>query len=436
MQPNLSFEQAPPISVPFRFFLTAPCFGVAAGLLLAWLGPGALESRWSPGALAVSHLLTAGFMLQVMCGALLQFIPVATGGNVWQPRWMANLVHPATAIAALCLVAGFARSQPLLFQIAVPLFVVGLGGFIVVVIAALLGTPAQGMTIQVLRLALAGLAMTLILGAARTSALGWQADFQAAWPLLALSNVHAAWGLGAWALMLVIGVSYLVVPMLQLTPAYPVWLTRWVPFGIFLAVILWSLQLLPDNEALQAWLSAAMLGAMLLAGMYAGTTLSLQARRRRRLTDVTLLFWRGAMLTLLGLVASWLAMEIFPALGEHPRAPVWLGVLALPGVFVSIISGMLYKIVPFLNWLHLQRLGGLRVAPPNIKQMLPEGNMRWHLMLHFGSLVLLLGAVLWPPLTAPAGLAFAASCLWLEWNLVGAVRLYIDFKGKAAADRS
>jgi hypothetical protein len=361
-------------------------------------------------------------------------IPVATGGNVWQPRWVASLVHPATAIAALCLVAGFALSQPLLFQIAVPLFVVGLGGFIVVVVLSLLGTPAQGMTIQVLRLALAGLAVTLILGAARASALGWQADFQAGWPLLAISNVHAAWGLGAWALMLVVGVSYLLVPMLQLTPSYPVWLTRLVPFGIFLAIMLWSLQLLPDSEPLQAWLSAAMLGAMLLAALYAGATLSLQARRRRRLTDVTLLFWRGAMLTLLGLVASWVAMEIFPDLGEHPRAPVWLGVLALPGVFVSIISGMLYKIVPFLNWLHLQRLGGLKVAPPNIKQMLPERNMRRQQTLHFSSLALLLGAVLWPPLTTLAGLAFAASCLWLEWNLVGAVRLYIDFKRKATAD--
>ncbi len=34
MQPALSFEQAPPISVPYRFFLTAPVFGVVAGLIL------------------------------------------------------------------------------------------------------------------------------------------------------------------------------------------------------------------------------------------------------------------------------------------------------------------------------------------------------------------------------------------------------------------
>ena len=45
MQPTLSFEQAPPISVPYRFFLTAPLFGAVAGLVLAWLGPDSVRSR-------------------------------------------------------------------------------------------------------------------------------------------------------------------------------------------------------------------------------------------------------------------------------------------------------------------------------------------------------------------------------------------------------
>lgn len=436
MHPNLSFEQAPPISVPYRFFLTAPLFGVAAGLLLAWWGPTALESRWSPGALALSHLLTVGFMLQAMCGALLQFIPVATGGNVWRPRWVAAWVHPSIAVAALFLVSAFALSRPLLFQIAAPLFVAGLGGFLVVAILALLRTPAHGATIQVLRLAVLGLAVTLILGIGLASSLGWQAEWQADWPLVAISNVHAAWGLGAWALMLVIGVSYLVVPMFQLTPPYPFWLTRILPVGLLLAICLLSMQLVVSDETYRSWQTVAALGGMLLAALYAGVTLWLQARRRRRLTDVTFVFWRGAMLALLGLAASWIAIEVFPALGEHPRAPVWLGVLALTGVFVSVISGMLYKIVPFLNWLHLQKLGGLKILPPNIKQMLPERQMRRQYLLHFVSVGLLLAAVLWPPLTSLAGLAFAASCLWLEWNLVGAVRLYCDFRSRAIKDQT
>ena len=61
----LSFEQSPPLAVPLRFFLTAPLFGVAAGLLLAWGHAEIFASRWTPAALATVHLTTVGFMLQI-----------------------------------------------------------------------------------------------------------------------------------------------------------------------------------------------------------------------------------------------------------------------------------------------------------------------------------------------------------------------------------
>jgi hypothetical protein len=102
-------------------------------------------------------------------------------------------------------------------------------------------------------------------------------------------------------------------------------------------------------------------------------------------------------------------------------------------VFLSVIAGMLYKIMPFLNWLHLQRQGGMAMPPPNMKQMIPERAMRGQMRLHFAALVLLLAAVLWPVLALPAGLAFSASCLWLEWNLIGAARLYSRFSDKIRA---
>jgi len=432
MQPTLSFEQAPPISVPYRFFLTAPLFGAVAGLILAWLGPAALESRWSPGALAMTHLIVVDFMLQAMCGSLLQFVAVVAGANIWRPRLVAAVVHPLITAGAVFLATAFLLEQQLLFLLAALTFATALGLFLTVMAIALLRTPARGMSIYVLRLAVFGLLVTVVLGVILAGTLGMQESLQSVWSLLTLINVHVAWGLGGWALMLVIGVSYLVVPMFQLTPAYPVWLTRLVPAGLFLVLCLWSLQLLPTGAA-QAWQSGVVLAGMLLAGLFAVATLWLQSRRRRRQADVTFVFWRGAMLALLGLAASWLLFEALPQLGGHARAPLWLGVLALPGVFLSVIMGMLYKIMPFLNWLHLQRQGGTALPPPNMKQMIPERAMRAQMRLHFAALVLLLAAVLWPALALPAGLAFSASCLWLEWNLIGAARLYARFRDRIRA---
>lgn len=433
MQPTLSFEQAPPISVPYRFFLAAPLFGAVAGLVLAWLGPAALESRWSPGALAMTHLIVVDFMLQAMCGSLLQFVAVVAGANIWRPALVAAVVHPLINAGAVFLATAFLLEQQLLFLLAALAFALALGLFLTVMAMALLRTPAHGMSIHVLRVAVFGLLVTVVLGVILASTLGLHENLQSVWSLLTLINVHVAWGLGGWALMLVIGVSFLVVPMFQLTPSYPVWLTRLVPAGLFLLLCLWSLQLVPDLGKDQPWQSGVVLAGMVLAGLYAIATLWLQSRRRRRQADVTFVFWRGAMLALLGLAASWLVFTALPQLGDHARAPLWLGVLALPGVFLSVIMGMLYKIMPFLNWLHLQRQGGVAMPPPNMKQMIPERAMRAQMRLHFTALGLLLGAVLWPALTLPAGLAFSASCLWLEWNLVGAARLYARFRDKIRA---
>lgn len=433
MQRTLSFEQAPPISVPYRFFLTAPLFGAVAGLTLAWLGPAAFESRWSPGALAMTHLIVVDFMLQAMCGSLLQFVAVVAGANIWRPRLVAAIVHPLITAGAVFLATAFLLEQPLLFLLAALAFATALGLFLTVMAMALLRTPARGMPIHVLRLAVLGLLVTVALGVTLASTLGLQQNLQSVWSLLALINVHVAWGLGGWALMLVIGVSYLVVPMFQLTPAYPVWLTRLMPAGLFLVLCLWSLQLLPGTGEAQTWQSGVALAGMLLAGLFAVATLWLQSRRRRRQADTTFVFWRGAMLALLALAASWLVFEALPQLGSHPRAPLWLGVLALPGVFLSVIMGMLYKIMPFLNWLHLQRQGGTVTTSPNMKQMIPERAMRGQMWLHFTALGLLLAAVLWPALALPAGLAFTASCLWLEWNLVGAARVYARFRDRIRA---
>jgi len=433
MQPVLSFEQAPPISVPYRFFLTAPLFGAVAGLVLAVLGPDTFQSRWSPGALAMTHLIVVDFMLQAMCGSLLQFVAVVAGANIWRPRLVAAVVHPLITAGAIFLASAFLLEQPVLFLVAAAVFVIALGLFLTVMAVALLRTPARGMSIHVLRVAVLGLLITVALGATLALTLGLEEHAQTDWSLIALINVHVAWGLGGWALMLVIGVSYLVVPMFQLTPSYPPWVTRLVPAGLFLLLCLWSLQLVAPNAAAQTWQSGVAAAGVLLAGFYAATTLILQSRRRRRQADPTLLFWRAAMLSLLAFALSWIVFEALPQLGGNLRAPLWLGVLAIPGLFLCVITGMLYKIMPFLNWLHLQQQGGTTMTSPNMKQMIPERAMRGQMWLHFAALALLLAAVLMPVLALPAGLAFTASCLWLEWNLVGAARVYTRFRERIRA---
>lgn len=423
MHPNLSFEQAPPIEVPYRFFLTAPWFGVAAGLLLAWVGGDMLASRWTPGLLAATHLLVLGFMLQAMCGALLQFVPVATGGNIWRPAWIAHVVHPLTIMATLLLAAAFLSMRPVLFRAAAHGFLLALGLYVLVVSRALWRTPAQGSTLMALRMAMFGLLIAVSLGSLLAYGLARGTEL----PFLDLTDVHLAWGLGGWALMLLAGVSYFVVPMFQLTPAYPVWQARGIPLALLAVLLLWSGQLLGYPEGVRGMLQLAGAG---VGAAFAVATLRLQSRRRRKVADSTFLFFRTAMLGLLAIFLSFVLLVLLPEVGADPRMPVWIGMLAVAGVFVSAIAGMLYKIVPFLNWLHLQRLCGLNALPPTMNQMIPERAMRRQFYVHLVALALLLGAVWLPALARPAGAAFAMDCTWLGINLLGAVRVYRRFKAE------
>ncbi len=423
----LSFEQAPPISVPFRFFLTAPWLGAAAGLLLAWEGSGALASRWTPEALALTHLLTVGYMLQAMCGALLQFIPVAAGGSIPRPRLLASIVQPALAAVAAILAAAFLTGQAGLFLSAAVLAAIALGSYIAVVGVALIRTPAAGTALRSLRTALAGLGMTALLGIALAAAMAGVAGL----PLLADPNIHAAWGLGGWALLLLVGTAQQVVPMFQLTPHYPEWLGRWLPPSVLALLVLWLTGLQFDLDRLSDFLLA---GGMALGALFAAITLRLIAQRRRRTADATLRFFQVAMASLIAIPFVWILGRALPEFSA--QAPVAVGLLAIVGVFVSAINGMLYKIVPFLNWLHLKSLAGPGVAPPNMHSMIPEPAMRGQLRVHVAALALLLATSVLPELTFVAGLAFAGSCAWLGWNLAGAAAIYVRLRGRIRAGAS
>lgn len=450
MHPNLSFDQAPPVSVPVRFFLTAPLFGIAAGMWLIWRGEAAWVSRWGVDVLALMHLFSVGFMLQVMCGALMQFVPVATGGNLWHPRVTANWVHPLLTLGAISLVLGFINQQPIFFRYATYLLMAGLSVFWVVLGIALFRTPARGATLGALRLAWLGLAITLILGLMLATLLGGYSGFAgltdffegAGWKFPGMVNVHAAWGLAGWSLMLVMGVSYFVVPMFQLTPYYSEKMSRILPWGLFFWLLLWSIHLLFNPLAMEAQEAQAGQGWLLwvayaIAAGYAWITLRLQYRRRRKVTDVTFLFWQVAMAILLAMPLLWFLIQGLPGLSDHPRVTLGLGVLLVWGFFVSVMCGMLYKIIPFLIWLQLQNMGilKLKIVPPNMKQMIPERMMQAQFIAHFLTIALLLAATAWPGsvLVRLAGGSMVCSLALFEWNLVGAVRLYADYRQRILA---
>jgi hypothetical protein len=413
----LSLSQAPPLSVPLRFFLTAPLFLAAAALLLLLADASLLLGRWSPVMLALTHLITLGFLATCMVGAVQQLLPVLIGTPLGSPRLVATLLHLPLVGGITMLVAGMALSQPLLLQLGSGLLLPALLFFILLTARCLWRTRSRHATVAALGLALLGL---LLLGAIALWLLQlghWQLPL--AHPY---TRLHIGWGVAGWIGALLIGVAYQVVPMFQITPEYPPVMRRWLIPALALLLLGWSLS--------HWWLPALnpLLGHLLalLLALFAAQTLRLQEQRRRRLADVSLDFWRLAMVSLLLALLAWVAAQWF----HWPRLELLTGALFLLGFATSAVNGMLYKIVPFLVWLHLngrlQAQGSWQGSVPNMKQIILPGVTRWQFRLHLLALALLLLTLALPAVIPPwiAGGLWLANALFLWWNLLQGLRCY------------
>ncbi len=410
--PGLAYEDTPPLSAPLRFFLTAPLFGIAAGAVLLVDGA-VLSSRWTPGALAVVHLIAAGFMLQVMLGALLQILPVVAGARFPAPLRVAGATHALLAAGAAALAWGLGRGSPGAIVAGALLLLGGLALFLGAAALGLRRAPAaagNSRTPRDLRLALVALGVTAALGLLLALALG--RGLALPLPLPTLVDVHAGWGWMGWAAVLLAGTSWVVVPMFQITPAYPPSFTAsWAP-AVLTTLVLWSAAMVASVDV---GIALAAIALLALAAGFAGVTLNLQSRSRRSRPDAPFIAFRQAMLAAFGGLAVLLASLAYDA----EQLPVLAGVLILHGAFGGAISAMLYKIVPFLSWLHLTQQG---IKAPNMKKLLPDGPVRSQLRLRTLTLATLLAAVFVAPAGHAAGLLMMIEFAWLLLNLARVVR--------------
>ena len=418
MQALMSFESAPPFAAPLRFFLTAPLFGVLAGLLVLIEGADLFASRWLPGVLAATHLITVGFMMEAMLGALIQILPVVAGANLRHPLWIATLVHVGLTLGALLLAAGFYFAQPLLLSAAAALLACAVLIFLGASFQALRGVPSTSPTIRGLKLALLGLAGVVGIGVLMALALahGWALD------LPALADLHAGWGLGGWAGVLLAAMAYVVVPMFQLTPGYPARPSWWFPVALFVCLLTWTIAVLADWQVLVRISQ----GLAAVAGIgFASLTLRLQGKRRRARPDATYRYWQLGLGSSVFALFLLLTAAVWSAASDIAGWPLFFGLLLLLGGFIPFIVGMIYKIVPFLAWLHLQNCGQAKIPAPNMNKILSDLDMQRQMKAYAFALCLLLAAVFIPDwLARPAGLVFAIANAWLFRNLWLAIRRY------------
>ncbi|MBQ73866.1 MAG: hypothetical protein CMQ20_02435 [Gammaproteobacteria bacterium] len=420
----LSLEQTPPLAVPLIFMLTAPFFAVLASLI-AITHPEALSNRWDPAMIAMTHLLTLGFITMVMVGALQQLLPVLAGVQLSNPLRLSRVIYFGLATGTLVLCAGFLLMLPVLIGAGASLLGVSFLWLIARLLLAIVQSEASTQVTRGMKLALFSFLVTLLLGL--YLAAGYtlpQVSMQRT-----LTSLHIGWGLFGWVGILVFTISYQVVPMFQVTPKYPDLMIRWLAVAIFSSLVLISFTRvtapLPGGTG---DLLVLAFESVMAAGfaLYALMTIRLQQQRRRRVADVTMDYWRfGLTCLLLALVTIALADG---AKVSFPGIDLMIGTLMIVGFTMSLITGMLYKIIPFLVWLHLTNTIDISTRwqqkIPNMKKIVPDRHARFQFRLHLVAVGLILTSLQFKEIVEVAAIAFMLSNLYLAFNLVRGAAVY------------
>lgn len=269
-----------------------------------------------------------------------------------------------------------------------------------------------------------------------TILLGLFLSIHVAYPLVATPHpvflkVHALVGFGGWILCVVIGVALKLLPMFLLShgfslrpAAYGFWM---IHAGLIVSGVATGFRLPVPLVRLGALVLLGGIGACLLQVVLvyrARNRVRATAARRRevRKLEFPLVFGAWAFGNLAVAVGLGIGVTVF---GER-LDPIWMNrlvlaygvtfVLGFPGL---LIQAFLYKIIPFLVWLHKFRNVAGRVRVPNIRQLTPATSGIGQLALYsMGAVCAVIASVSGhSSLAGIASAAMAASSLWLVVNL-------------------
>ena len=336
-------NQAPRLDLPGRYFIAGVGAFLVFAIALPVLGPDLLRGNDQPHVFALTHLAALGWITMVMMGALYQLFPVALSAEIRSRslgRWNFWIY--------LAGVAGFAPSFFLDWSPGIALFgalvVIGILNFVANLLQSYPSVRVWHPMALYILAALGWLVVTIAFGF--VYALNWQLHWFAVTDSMLAAHVHL--GLAGWLSLVLMGVSYKLVAMFSLAYGHSERPARWnlVAWNAGLAGLFFSL-LFASHSALvlifAAWLACS--AAVFVVDM----AFLIRGRRRRQLS---LEQWH----TFVSLASLLLAagMGVLLAAG-HPLTTTWVvtyGYVAIVGWFGFAIMGKLYKIVPFLTWLH------------------------------------------------------------------------------------
>ena len=268
----------------------------------------------------------------VMLGALQQMLPVLAGVSLPKAQGVAAFSHLLLVIGLVSLAIGLLQADKLFSIIAAA----GLGmGFIILLSAIALAMKKIAFFTPTVKAMIVAVTIAFLIVLLGLHLLGAHASGNISEHQITFSDIHSVWAIFGFAGILIIGVSFQVLPMFYVTPQFKhFFITYAVPL-IIAGLIGWLVLniVLPEY----AWSGKSVIVLFFLA--FASVVVKKFKERRRPISDVTVWYWHLGALSLAVGVLLWMADEWFST-DFTPIFSVLIG-----GFLLSIISGMLYKII-------------------------------------------------------------------------------------------
>jgi len=406
---GLSLDQAPPYKSPIKFFLVAPIFAIVAGIFALFTNNYEIHN---PNIIATIHLITIGFIIMTILGALQQMLPVIAGVVIPKAKRVSNITYTLVALGLVSFTLGFILYQKIYFFLAGILLLSGLLYFTFIALIQLFQVQnksyiVKGMIISLLFFVLAFLiGVHLIISNATENIGALHYSF---------ALVHYNYIFFGFLFLLVVAITIQVVPMFWVTNSYKNQEQSLIIYSSTALLLFYPINLFMNLE-LDIFYKILFNFVILY---FVFLTIKKLKNRKRKLKDITVYFYTTSMVFLAIGSIYWLTMSIF----ELPEN--LLGILLGLGFMVSLMNGMLYKIIPFLTWFHLNAKGLFDI--PSMREMIPLKNMQTQFYLHLFSMI---GFILGfgfdiTIITKVAILLFIISNVLLFTNIYKAVQIYL-----------
>jgi cbb3-type cytochrome oxidase subunit 1 len=329
----------------------------------AWLicNPAILATyHYSPNAVAITHLFALGWLCSVVMGAIYQLVPVALESKLYSEKLV--LIQYALHVAGVTgMVLAFHCWNMKLVGWAGSIFATGVCLFVYNIVRTLLRIPRRNVVALSVTSALAWILLTLTVGLLMAEAKTGHANFMFRFSPLGAMHTHAHLGVIGFFMMLIVGVSYKLIPMFTLSEVQSRAraTASIVLLNIGLTGSLFSILLqspLKPVFAIVIIFALALYGCELIAIIRARKRRALDWGVKYFLTAIALLI----PLSIIALILSWSHLPFNAFTGQLENA---YGFLAFAGPITFAVMGMLYKIIPFLVWygVYSSHIGKARV---------------------------------------------------------------------------